>query len=107
MNFPDTSNGDVFRRLAKNNIKFGELFDVEFFAILATENMADTIAKQYVNSKYQMVNIETRPFDDGRMELELIVKVPLTYENICLFEDELQNRVSSVDGYLDGWGILT
>jgi len=107
--YPDDENGDVFRRLEKDNFDFSIEYPVEFFAIYATEEEADIVARQYVadlKSGQKFKNIETRPSENGGMELELVPVMLITYKNICEFEAKLAERTSEVMGYLDGWGIL-
>lgn len=107
--YPEDTNGDVFRRLEEQNFDFSKKHNVEFFAVFATEEEADQIAKQYVedwNSGTNFINIETRPHEVGGMELELVIEMEVTYENIVAFENKLEERVSKVEGYLDGWGLF-
>ena len=109
MQLPADVNGDVFRRMQKSGFDFSKPHDVEFFAVFRTEEEADAIAKQYLadhRAGQRLVNIETRPADEGGMELLLVKNMLLTYEGIVDFERKLQERVSTCDGYLDGWGVL-
>ena len=107
--YPDDANGDVFRSLEAQNFDFTKEYPVEFFAVFATEEEAEEIALLYVadcKDGDKLENIETRPYDKGGMELELVKIILPTYENVVAFESKLQKRVSKVDGYLDGWGFL-
>jgi hypothetical protein len=45
--YPDDVNGDVFRRLEEDNFDFSIEYPVDFYAIYATEEEADLVAKQY------------------------------------------------------------
>ncbi len=40
------------------------------------------------------------------MELTLSKKMLVTFDAVSAFEAKLRERVSAVDGYLDGWGVL-
>ena len=106
--YPDDANGDVFRRLEESNFDFSKDHSVEFFAVFATEVEADKIARMYVEdheNNFTLKNIETRPYDKGGMVLELVALMKVTYDNIVNFENKFQKRVTTVEGYLDGWGI--
>jgi hypothetical protein len=108
--YPDDVNGDVFRRLEEDNFDFSIEYPVDFYAIYATEEEADLVAKQYAkdwNGGQKFKNIETRPSDKGGMELELVPIMKVTYKNIVAFESKLAERTSKVNGYLDGWGVLS
>ena len=107
--YPDNANGDLFRKLESENFDFANEYSIEFFAVFATEEEAEKVGYMYVDDKkngVNMKNIETRPYDKGGMELELVVVMKPTYENVVAFERKLQERVSTVEGYLDGWGFL-
>jgi len=82
---------------------------VDFHAVFATEEAADQIARMYVadhKSGDKFTNIETKPHERGGMELTLSKRMLVTYEEVSAFEAKLAERVSQVDGYLDGWGVL-
>ncbi len=106
--YPDDVKGDVFRRLERNNFDFSIEHPVDFYAVYATKEEADLIARQYVQdwkSGQKFKNIETRPYDEGGMELELVPIMMVTYETIVAFEKTLAERTDKVNGYLDGWGV--
>lgn len=107
--YPDDVNGDIFRRLEEDSFDFSIEHRVDFYAIYATEEEADFVARQYATDwkhGQQFENIETRPSEKGGMELELAPIMMVTYENIAAFEKTLAERTSKVNGYLDGWGVL-
>ena len=107
--YPNDDNGDVFRRLEEDGFDFSLEYEVDFFAIYATEVEADIVAKQYAGdwkSGQKFKNIETRPSDKGGMELELVPIMKVTYANVIAFEKKLLERTEKVKGYLDGWGVL-
>ena len=107
--YPDDDNGDVFRRLEDADFDFSQEYAVDFFAVYATEEEADVVARQFVSdwkSGQKFKNIETRPAEKGGMELELVPIMRVTYESITAFEKKLADRTSKVNGYLDGWGVL-
>jgi hypothetical protein len=109
MRYPNDASGDVFRRMEEHNFDFSKPHPVEFFAILSTEKEADIIAKQYLDDHKKgniLINIETKPYDQGGMELILVKEMMVTYENVTSFENTLQERVSMHEGYLDGWGVM-
>lgn len=109
MQFPNDANGDVLRRMQSHGFDFSKEHPIEFFAVYASEEEADKVAKMYVadlKSGERLVNIETRPYPEGGMELVLVKKMRASYENITGFEKRLQDRTNTVDGYLDGWGVL-
>jgi len=107
--FPNDENGNVLRELQKKNVDFSAPHKIQFFSVFRTEEMADIVAKEYLKDNFpneKIGVIETRPAQKGGMELELVVKMLLTHENITGFETRLAERVSKQDGYLDGWGVL-
>ena len=107
--YPNDLNGDVFRRLEEGNFDFSVEHPVEFYAIYATEDEADLVARQYAKDwkdGEKFKNIETRPSGKGGMELELVPVMIITYENVSAFETKFAERTSKVSGYLDGWGVL-
>jgi hypothetical protein len=109
MKYPDDVNGDVFRRMEENNFDFSKKHKVEFFAVYATEEEADAVAKyflKYEKEDQKLVTIETRPYDEGGMELKIENYMLVTYQNVSDFENELQNITNKYEGYLDGWGVL-
>ncbi|MEX2212768.1 MAG: ribonuclease E inhibitor RraB [Phycisphaeraceae bacterium] len=109
MKYPDDANGDVFRRLEAHAFDFSIEHVVDFHAVFATEGEADHIAMLYVadlKAGEKLANIETKPFDRGGMELTISKRMLVTYEDVTAFEIKLAERVSLVEGYLDGWGVL-
>jgi len=109
MPFPDDENGDVLRRMQQHGFDLTKAYPIEFFAVYATEEDADIVARQYLadhKTGDRLENIETRPHDVGGMELLLVKQMMPTHENITAFETLLAERTASVEGYLDGWGVL-
>jgi hypothetical protein len=107
--FPDAANGDVLRRMEDHGFDFAIEHVVDFYAVFATESEADRIARMYVadhKAGDKLTNIETKPFDRGGMQLTLSKRMLVTYETVSAFESKLAERVSEVEGYLDGWGVL-
>jgi hypothetical protein len=109
MKYPNDTNGDVFRRLEGHEFDFATEHVVDFHAVFATEAEADQIARLYLadhESGSNLTDIETKPFPQGGMELTLSKRMLVTYEAVSAFEAALADRVSQVDGYLDGWGVM-
>ena len=109
MKYPDDANGDVFRQLDKHDFDFSEEHVLDVHAAFATEAEADSVAQMYFSDHHasdEPTNIETKPFPQGGMELTLSKQMLATYDAVCAFEDRLAERVSRVEGYLDGWGVL-
>ncbi|MEX2287801.1 MAG: ribonuclease E inhibitor RraB [Planctomycetaceae bacterium] len=109
MKFPDDTNGDIFRMMERDGFDFTSEHVVDFHAVFATEEEADRIAHLYVadhKAGEKFTNIETQPFEEGGMELTLSKRMLVTYEAVSAFEARLAERVSQVNGYLDGWGVL-
>jgi len=109
MEFPNDDNGDVFRRMREAAVDFATPHDVEFFAVLPTEAAAEAVAMLYVADRARgeaLVNIETRPAEDGGMELELVKRMLLTHADVTAFKQCLAERVGAHGGDLDGWGVL-
>ncbi|MEZ8084177.1 hypothetical protein A1OW_18290 [Enterovibrio norvegicus] len=108
MSYPEGAYGDVFRRMEESGFDFDKEHIVDIHAVFATETEADRIALMFVadSDVDQYVNIETKPYDEGGMELTLSKKMLVTYDAVCQLEDLLAERVSLVDGYLDGWGVM-
>ena len=109
MTYPDDANDDVYRRMEQHNFDFDKEHVVDFHAVFATEKEADVVARMYVTDYKNgdnLTNIETKPYSNGGMELTVSKRMFVTYEAVTEFESELQNRVSLVKGYLDGWGVM-
>jgi len=109
MPFPDDENGDVLRRMEASGFDFSVPHDVEFFAVFRTEYEADVVARQFVADRTggePITAIETRPAENGGMELMVVKSMLVTHENVSSFEARLAERVSRHDGYMDGWGVL-
>lgn len=107
--YPDDANGDVFRRLEEDNFDFSLEYALDFYAIYASEQEADLVARQYMKDwkdGQPFKNIETRPGQKGGMELQLVPIMKVTYKNVVAFENKFAERTSRVNGYLDGWGVL-
>lgn len=110
MIFPNDANGDVLRRMQADGFDFSREYAIDFFAVFASEAVADQVARQYAADHAagaRLTRIETSPHADGGMELILTIRMLPTYENITDFENRLADRVAAVDGYLDGWGVLS
>ena len=108
MDFPNDDNGDVLRRMADHGFDFSIPHEIEFFAIFATEENAEEIAKVYVRDREAgrpIRKIETGPYDSGH-ELFLAVEMLATHKNISDFESELLARIADRGGRLDGWGVM-
>ena len=74
MNFPDDLNGDVFRRMEASGFNFNKEHVVDFHAVMATEEEADKIAQMFMADDIdgeKVLGIETKPFDEGGMEINL------------------------------------
>lgn len=109
MPFPNDTNGDVLRRMEAHGFDFANPHDVEFFAIFPSEDAADIVAKQYVadhKAGDRLENIETKPVGGGSMQLILVKRMLVTYENVTQFENNLAERVKPNEGRLDGWGVM-
>jgi wyosine [tRNA(Phe)-imidazoG37] synthetase (radical SAM superfamily) len=110
MNYPNDANGDVFRRMEAHGFYFSKEYVVDFHAVMATEEEADQIARMYVaddEGKNEFVNIETKAHPKEGMEVLLSKKMIVSHEAVTKFETILADRVSKLDGYLDGWGVLS
>jgi len=106
MEYPDDDIGDVFRRMEASNFDFSKEHVVDFYAVFSTEEEADKIARMFVADECTYENIETRPYDEGGMELEISKKMLVTYDSVSKLEELLASRVALVTGYMDGWGVL-
>ena len=109
MKYPDDVNGEVFRTMEDSAFDFSVEHVVDFYAVFATETDADQIAHMYLadhKTGDMLTNIETKPRDEGGMELILSKRMMVTYEAVTEFERKLRERVSRAEGYLDGWGVL-
>jgi len=109
MNYPNDTDGDVFRRMEAHGFDFEKEHTVDFHAVFATEEEADIVARQFLvdhKEGNELKNIETKPYESGGMELTLSKKMLVTYQAVKEFETLLSERVSRVEGYLDGWGVL-
>jgi len=107
--YTDDINGDVFRRMETSGFNFEKEHVVDFHAVMETEEDADKIAQMYLADDIdgeKIIGVETKPFDEGGMEINLEVRMIVSYERVTKFEAVLAERVSQFEGYLDGWGVL-
>ena len=108
MEFPNDANGDVLRRMQAQDFDFSTPHSIDFFAVFPTEEAAGAVARLYVadHEADPLDRIETRPAEEGGMELHVAKTMLATHANITAFEDVLGERTSRHGGYLDGWGVL-
>jgi hypothetical protein len=109
MTYPNDENGAVLTRMAEHGFDFTIPHDVDFFAVLGDEEMANQIARQFVTDRERgepIRDIETYPAEKGGMELRVVRRMQVTHAEITSFEERLAYRVAQHDGYLAGWGVL-
>jgi len=107
--YPGDATGDVFRRMQESAFDFAIPHDVDFYALFPTEEAADVVAHQYLEDHKAgapLLEIETRPSDQGGMELKLVINMFVTYENVTRIEAELTRRAAGAGGHSDGWGVM-
>jgi hypothetical protein len=103
-------NAEVVSRMVADGMNLSIPYEVDFIAVFPTEEAADQVAMWYVaDSKAgnKFTNIETRPGEEGGMELLLVKSMLVTAPGITEFEIQLIERAKMHGGYADGWGVLS
>jgi hypothetical protein len=103
--WPDTADGDVFRRLEANGFDFGEPcwidFNVDFETSTPPTRAIDTLTAAYPNALIQSE-------EDGE-RCYLLVKFfdRLSYEFVVQLQDELSKLMIPLGGICESWGVLS
>lgn len=102
-------NSEVIARMQAHGMNLAIPYPVEFIAVFPSEEAADKVALMYVSDAKageKLQNIETRPDEEGGMELLLIKSMFVTAKGIAEFETQLNERAKGQGGYVDGWGVM-
>jgi len=106
----DNIDADYFSRLKAADF-YGKESTVDFRAIFLTREHADLVAQQYVEDRengIELENIEIERYEEDSeegFELTITKRMIITEDALKEFDKIMAERVSQLDGHLDGWGI--
>lgn len=108
--FPDDDNGAILRCLAEHRFNFEIEHPVDFFALLPSEEVAQTVAEHYRQIQQedeQVSDIELRPGLDGKSTELVVTRIMMVnHDNVCQFEKQLEVLCRQNNGTTDGWGVM-
>ena len=109
MVFPDDENGDVLRRMAESGFNFGQVHDVDFYAVFGERADAVKVARQLIEadrSENSLAGVSTDDTQGGATELKVVRKMLVTHQSVTVFERRLGEMCAAHGGHLDGWGVM-
>lgn len=109
MQFPKDENGDVLRRMVASGFDFGQVHDVDFYAIFPVRADAVLVARQLIEadrSSNSLAAVKTDTTEDGATELKVVRKMLVTHDGVTIFERLLGEMCAAHGGKLDGWGVM-
>lgn len=111
--FPDDENGDALRHMAEHGVDLSAVHKVEFEHVFGDEasarSFAEAVSAGVLEGATVLETAVRAPEDDEDDEWEVQCRLRLvpTYEAICRVEEHLDEQASALDGYSDGWGLLS
>lgn len=93
----------------KAGLDFSRPYAVEFYSVLRSQVDATVVAMQYLKDLVKdgsAENVMIHPCTDGGVEIVLVKEMLVTRENISEIENKLAEKLSTYDGYLNGWRII-
>ncbi len=104
MIWPDTIDGDVFRRMQDSNFDFSKKykidFNVDFESWPPSEEMFRKLQKAFANVRY----IEPEGEYDGYIAIHIYEK--LTYKLVMNIQKEISDLVKKYSGICESWGVM-
>jgi hypothetical protein len=107
--FPDDENGDVLRRMAESGFDFGQVHEVDFYAVFQVPADAALVARQLIEADHpdnSLAAVTTDTRQDGSTDLKLVRKMLVGHDSITEFERHLGEICAAHGGELDGWGVM-
>ena len=113
MNWPDDSDGDVFRSLDENNFNFDEPHQIDlnldFDHWPLSESELALVSLLFAN--FEIVEPENEFEDIGNGEgvgyIEVHVESKLSYDFIVNLQRDTTAKIQSVGGFCNSWGVLS
>ena len=110
-NWPDDTDGDVFRILDERNFDFESEQDIEFsidfkswpLSIKAQQEALEKLP----GSKFIELDEEYQDDDINSGYLSYIIKSRVTYELVTEEQKKLSNIFDELDGYCDSWRVCS
>lgn len=104
MSWPETADGDVFRRLQASQFDFSLVNEIDFnvdFEIWPPSPEA----MRWLKTEYKHVaEFPAEDHFDGYVQLKVIEK--LTYELVLFTQDRISTAMSEYGGVCESWGVL-
>ena len=102
-NWPDTTDGDVFRRMEASGFDFSiehEIdFNIDFDSWPPSQDAIDIIYELYPNAKIKEPDSEY----DG--DVSFIINELLEYEMVISVQNEVTKAVAPYGGVCESWGV--
>ena len=104
MSWPETADGDVFRRLESSGFDFSSEYEIDFNVDF--DNWPPPAeAMGWIEREYE--NVTTYPASDdfnGYVQFKIVEK--LTYDLVVTTQDRTSSAVAQYGGVCESWGVL-
>ena len=104
MSWPDTVDGDVFRRLQFSRFDFSAVHEIDF-NVDFEEWPPTSDAIRWIKHEYQYVKAFP-PADDCGGYVQFKVVGSLTYDLVILTQGRVSDAMAAYGGVCDSWGVL-
>ncbi len=104
MNWPDTADGDVFRRLKEHKFDFKANYDIDF-DIDFNEWPPQKEAIELIDSKYPNLQV-FKPDEECEGYLSIRINTKLDYDFVIQMQNELTRLMQPYKGWCNAWGVL-
>ena len=110
MNWPNDSDGIVFKKLRENNFDFEKQwtidFNIDFGHWPLSADELNLIKSNFKN--YEIIDSDDESQEEGDyigyVEVKIIAK--LTYDFVVETQNQISNCVKTIDGWCNSWGVL-
>lgn len=104
MSWPNTADGDVFRRLESSRFDFSAVHEIDF-NVDFREWPPSNEAIRWLEQEYQHVTV-VPPEDDFGGYVEFKIVGALTYELVVVTQDRVSDAMADYGGVCESWGVL-
>ena len=104
MSWPETADGDVFRRLESSGFDFSSVYEIDFNVDFAVWPPS-VEAIEWLEFEYDSVTTCPESNDtDGYVQFKIVAK--LTYDLVIVTQDRVSDAMAQYGGVCESWGIL-
>jgi hypothetical protein len=107
MKYPDDANGDALRRMEAKGDDLSRPRDIEFTVVFPNENTAKQFADHVCSLGCAASAELTGTVEDCPWDVIVAKRMVPSHEEICAFENWLQDVADTFGGHNDGWGCLS